>query len=338
LTTEPGLPRPKILVVDDTPANLVAMRRLLGKVDAELIEAGSGNAALAATLDHEFALILLDVNMPDMDGFEVAGFLSEEARTRDTPIIFVTAALVDDLNRLKGYRLGAVDYIAKPINDTILQSKVAVFLELYRGKQQLQALVRQLDDRNRELQQQVRIREEAEAQVRHQATHDPLTGLPNRALFNDRLKTAMHRALRAERSFALLFIDIDGFKPVNDNHGHHVGDLLLVAIAARLRERMRRADTVARLGGDEFAVIMEDDALTAATALAAGKELCAILAEPYALGDGVRVQIGASIGVAIYPDHALGGEGGSDALLQSADSAMYQAKRSGKNRCLLARG
>ena len=118
----------KILIVDDTYANLVAMRRLLAHCGAQIVEARSGNEALALCLDHEFALILLDVNMPDMDGFEVAALLGESEQLRDTPIIFVTAAYADDLNRLKGYRSGAVDYIAKPINDAILQSKVRVFL------------------------------------------------------------------------------------------------------------------------------------------------------------------------------------------------------------------
>ena len=123
---------PKILVVDDTPANLLVMRRLLAKIEVQLVEAASGAAALSACLDHDFALILLDVNMPEMDGFEVASLLQEEITTRQTPIIFVTAAYGDDLHRLKGYNSGAVDYIAKPINDQILLSKVRVFLDLYR--------------------------------------------------------------------------------------------------------------------------------------------------------------------------------------------------------------
>ncbi len=130
-------PPPKILIVDDHAPNRLALRRLLAKAGAELIEAGSGNDALAACLDHRFALILLDVNMPEMDGFEVANLLSEDEMSRDTPIIFISAAY-DDLHRLKGYGSGAVDYIAKPVNDVILRSKVAVFLYLYQRKVELQ--------------------------------------------------------------------------------------------------------------------------------------------------------------------------------------------------------
>jgi len=227
---------PKILVVDDTPANLVAMRRLLSKFEVQLVEVSSGNAALAACLDHEFALILLDVQMPEMDGFEVAALLSEEARTADTPIIFVTAAYADDLNRLKGYSFGAVDYIAKPINDIILQSKVRVFLDLYRGRQQLRQLLDVLNLRNGQLEAEIAERKRIEALVRHQAGHDVLTGLPNRSLFMDRLDQALERSRRQGHPCALLYIDIDGFKPVNDQHGHHAGDLLLQGIAQRMRE------------------------------------------------------------------------------------------------------
>ena len=145
---------PKILIVDDTAANLVAMHRLLAHCGAELFEARSGNEALALCLDHEFALILLDVSMPDMDGFEVAALLSEAEHLHDTPIIFVTAAYVDDMNRLKGYRSGAVDYIAKPIDDVILQSKVRVFLELYTARANLQHALDELAERNQQLTQE----------------------------------------------------------------------------------------------------------------------------------------------------------------------------------------
>ena len=222
---------PKVLVVDDIPANLVAMRRLLARCGAQLLEAGSGNEALALCLDHEFALILLDVNMPDMDGFEVAALLGETEQMRDTPIIFVTAAYADDLNRLKGYRSGAVDYIAKPINDAILQSKVRVFLDLYSARVQLQQAMDELTERNQQLQVEITERKRVEAQVRHQATHDMLTGLPNRVLFHDRLQTAMQRGSRQHHPFALALMDIDGFKAVNDTYGHPAGDALLQAMA-----------------------------------------------------------------------------------------------------------
>ena len=328
-------PRPKILVVDDTPANLVVMRRLLARVDVDLVEASSGNAALAACLDHEFALILLDVNMPDMDGFEVAGLLSEDASTSQVPIIFVTAAYSDDINRLKGYTFGAVDYIAKPVNDVILLSKVRIFLDLYRSKAELRLAFEQLYERNRQLQTEIAERERAEALARHQATHDALTGLPNRLLFMDRIETALDRGHRHATPFAVAYIDIDGFKPVNDRHGHQIGDELLKAIAERLRLNIRATDTVSRLGGDEFALILENAVDTPAMALRLCREICGALREPYRLpaaAGEVEVEIGASVGIAMFPEH---GED-VDPLIRSADAAMYTAKKSGKNRCVIA--
>ena len=329
------LPRPKILVVDDTPANLLVMRRLLAKIDAELIEANGGNGALAASLDHEFALILLDVQMPDMDGFEVADFLSQEERTRDTPIIFVTAN-TDDMSRIKGYGSGAVDYIVKPINDVILLSKVRVFLELYRGKQELRRLLAELDQRNRELQTEIAERQRLEELARHQATHDPLTALPNRMLFLDRLANSIARAERRGTPCALFYIDLDDFKPVNDRYGHQAGDELLKAVSQRMLETMRKVDTVARLGGDEFAAIMEEPA-DAADALLAAQRMADSVRKPYLLElrdhpAPVEVRIGASIGIALFPQHAAD----LDALVCAADAVMYRAKKAGKNQCVVA--
>ncbi len=327
---------PKILVVDDTPANLVAMRRLLARCGAQLLEATSGNEALALCLDHDFALILLDVNMPDMDGFEVAALLSETEQMKDTPIIFVTAAYADDLNRLKGYRSGAVDYIAKPINDAILQSKVRVFLELYAARAELQQAMAELSERNQQLVVEIAERKRVEALVRHQASHDVLTGLPNRMLARDRLHSAIQRANRHHGGFALACIDIDGFKSVNDEYGHPTGDTLLKEIATRLSAKLRGNDTVARLGGDEFALILEDID-DPQIALQLCQKLCATLAEPYTLtvdGKPIELHISASIGIAQYvkddrPD-------ANEQLILTADRAMYDAKRQGKNRCVLA--
>lgn len=327
-------PRPKILIVDDLPANRLSLRRLLAKMDAELIEAASGNDALAACLDHHFALILLDVNMPDMDGFEVAQLLGEDPQSRDTPIIFISAAY-DDMSRLKGYGSGAVDYIAKPVNDVILRSKVAIFLELYQRRVELQAALTRQSMFADALKQEVVLRHAAEKQAWHRASHDPLTDLPNRMLFMDRLEHAIERGRRHDRPFALGYIDIDGFKPVNDTHGHQVGDELLKQIAGRLRAFIRHEDTAARLGGDEFALILEEIIDTPATALRLCEGICGELRKPYRIttAEGTKtIEVGASLGIAVYPDHAEGCE----PLIRAADRAMYAAKHGGKNRCIIA--
>lgn len=317
--------RPKVLVADDNEHNLIAMRRLLGRFEIDIVEARTGSEALSATLDHEFALVLLDVHMPEMDGFEAAKLLAQEESTRYLPIIFVTATHADDLNRLRGYGFGAVDYITKPVNESILLSKVQVFLELYRHRNALRAAAETLRERNRMLEAEIAERRRAEELVRHQAIHDSLTGLPNRLLFEDRLEVAIERCRRDASRFALIYIDIDHFKPINDRYGHLAGDVLLVGVAQRLRQAMRTGDTVARVGGDEFVVILER-APDAATASRRVEALADMLGAPYALvlrEETIQVSISASFGVALYPDHG----GDYDRLLHAADDAMYRAKR-----------
>ncbi|MEO5374872.1 MAG: response regulator [Alphaproteobacteria bacterium] len=155
----------RILIVDDKTANLFALRQLLADIPAEVIEARSGTEALALCLKHDFALILLDVNMPGMDGYEVAESLHGSTQTRAVPIIFVSAGQGDELDRIKGYDVGAVDFILKPINDRILLSKVRVFLELYNQRHALAWQARLLDEKNLGLEDELQERRRAEQRV-----------------------------------------------------------------------------------------------------------------------------------------------------------------------------
>ncbi|OAN52229.1 hypothetical protein A6A04_00595 [Paramagnetospirillum marisnigri] len=130
--------KPKILAVDDRPANLLAMRTILAKTDADVLTAVGGNDALALCLEHDFAVILLDVDMPGMDGYELAELLRGEPKTAQVPLIFVTASYSDELHRKRGYSVGAVEYIQKPVDDFILRSKVNIFLDLYLSRRSLE--------------------------------------------------------------------------------------------------------------------------------------------------------------------------------------------------------
>jgi len=168
--------------------------------------------------------------------------------------------------------------------------------------------------------------EEDRQRIEHLALHDTLTGLPNRAHFNSHLSACVAK----KNPFALLFIDIDGFKPVNDNFGHDIGDMVLVSIAAQLRAAVAEQGFIARLGGDEFVVILHQ-AGTPAEAETIGMRILDKISEPMHCG-GNDCKVGASIGAAIYPLHG----GHEDLMLNAADSAMYQAKRSGKNRVVMA--
>jgi len=173
---------------------------------------------------------------------------------------------------------------------------------------------------------------QAEERIQRVAHHDSLTGLPNRLLFNDRLNQAISLAKRGSRQFALLYLDLDKFKPVNDTLGHTAGDELLQGVAARIRHQVRESDTVARVGGDEFTVILPDiarreDAETVA------KKIIGALAAPFQLGSQKQsVDIGASIGIALYPADARD----ADALVRAADAAMYSAKQAGNSFCFCA--
>jgi diguanylate cyclase (GGDEF)-like protein/PAS domain S-box-containing protein len=164
-----------------------------------------------------------------------------------------------------------------------------------------------------------------EQRIRHQAHHDPLTDLPNRAVLRHHIDQAVERARRQESRMAVLFLDLDRFKEVNDRFGHAVGDQLLREVAARLRNLLRYEDTVGRLGGDEFLIVLEGLPVLGSAGQVAAKVIEA-LARPFRLGDEL-VEIGASIGIAACPEHACD----TDALINHADAAMYDAKGSGRN-------
>ena len=169
---------------------------------------------------------------------------------------------------------------------------------------------------------------EREAELRHLAFHDPLTGLPNRALFSDRLGHALELHARDLRPVSLIFLDLDDFKVINDSLGHAAGDELLIRVGERLTSTLRRGDTVARLGGDEFAVLLEDDG----DVLAVTDAVTAALTAPFSLR-GSAVRVAASIGVVELPPEAVGTS--ADELLNKADTAMYAAKRGGKGRLVV---
>jgi len=172
----------------------------------------------------------------------------------------------------------------------------------------------------------------AEKRMQWVAHHDSLTGLPNRLLFSDRLDQAVRLAKRNHRQFALLYLDLDKFKPVNDTQGHAAGDELLKLVAMRIRRLIRDSDTVARVGGDEFALILLDIAGREQAEAIAGKVSAALVA-PFDLGTPKQsVEIGTSIGIAIFPEDAVDAE----ALVKAADAAMYGTKQAGKARLLLS--
>jgi diguanylate cyclase (GGDEF)-like protein len=306
------MPEARILIVDDTRANLVALQVLLKPVEAEVLIAESGQQALllAAENKENIALVLLDVLMPVMDGFEVARLLNENENTRSIPIIFITADQ-DNAHVEEAYLSGAVDYIQKPIRKIALISKVRVFLDLWLLRHGLELEVEQ--------------RRVAEHRVEHLATHDPLTNLPNRRGLYEELNELIYRSRRYKYSSAVIYVDLDGFKHVNDHFGHEAGDRLLTQVATNFKAIVRQTDSVARIGGDEFIVLITD--IDGETSLITKIESLLNEASRPLQFNRHQITTGASIGIALYPDH------GDDAetLLHHADQAMYQAKQQGKN-------
>jgi diguanylate cyclase (GGDEF)-like protein len=223
--------------------------------------------------------------------------------------------------------MGAADCLTEPVDPEVLRQKLRVFVELEAYRAGLRATLEQTRAESRRLQDENRRLAERQEMLRHQSTHDPLTGLPNAALLEDRLDGALRRAARNRQRVAVVMVDFDGFRTVNDAHGPAAGDALLAAASRNLLQAVRASDTVARLGADRFVVVLE--ALHSATAAAQlGGKLAAAVAQPCTVrtsGRTIQLALAASLGVALGPDH---GDQRED-LLAAAEAAMYAARRDG---------
>ncbi len=317
----------KVLVVDDRVENLLAMESALGTIDAKVVTARSGNEALSRTLHHEFALILLDVQMPEMDGFETAELLGSNEQTRGVPIIFVTAFDRSDQKRNKGYSTGAVDFLYKPINTEILLSKVKTFLILDRQKHQLIEANQRLAELNKALARREQELSEANEHLAVQAVIDPLTGLFNRRHGNELLQQEMARVTRGKQHLAVIMLDLDFFKDINDTHGHECGDRVLIEISRRIRTTCRPYDTVIRWGGEEILILCPSTDSRQARCVA--ERLRKAIAETSVTSRKLaKIEVTASLGTAAsdtFP--GLTGE----ALISLSDEALYRAKAEGRN-------
>lgn len=285
--------KPVVLIVDDAPANIQVLASCL-KDDYQIKVATNGARCLElAEISPEPDLILLDILMPDLDGYEVCKQLKQNEMTRNIPVIFVTAKDNDEEEE-KGLSLGAVDYITKPIRTAIVAARVKTHVML---KQQHDLLA-------------------------HMAMRDQLTGLYNRHYLLDAACRKVSRAIRHKYPVCLLMIDVDYFKKINDEHGHVVGDEVLKDISTLMEDCSRREDVVSRFGGEEFVVLLGH--CDAASALEKAEQLLESIERLKPGGIDVTV----SIGIAeLLPD----GETFAG-LLARADVALYKAKENGRNR------
>jgi diguanylate cyclase (GGDEF)-like protein/PAS domain S-box-containing protein len=438
-----------IIVVDDERINLKLIEGILRGYDLNLVMASSGPEALLKVQDHDFAVALLDVMMPGMDGFDLAEQLRSSESTKSIPIIFITAISKEQRHVFRGYELGAVDYLFKPVEPEILRGKVGIFAEFHRKKRILEETTRRLEASIEELElsrvalqeseqryrmvadynydweswinpagtllyvspscerisgyppdrfieepdfmqrivhsddlpvwhnfmndqsigdgegldfriyhknarvkwvklvkhtvknqqgelfgvrtslRDVTSRKHMEEQLKYSSLHDALTGLPNRALFIDRVSQAIGRSMGTRNYFAVLFINLDRFKAVNDHYGHSMGDKILVRIGVQLHQAVRSVDTVSRFGGDEFVVLIED--LPRKTdVLDLVKQVHESFKDVIEI-DGLAFSMTASIGVDIF----MNGHANKEDLVPNAQLAMYKAKEAGKNRFIV---
>lgn len=324
-----------ILIVDDTPGNLRLLSSFLVNEGYNVRKARTGQMALTAMNTVLPDLILLDIMMPVMDGYQVCEKLKSNPRTAEIPVIFLSA-LNDAFDKVKAFKIGGADYITKPFQFEEVLARVRLQLDLKAAKLQnqklnaeLEARVKertyQLEAKNEELKCEIQERKLLQKKLLNMAFHDSLTGLPNRAFFMERLVELLNLAQEnQDYQFAVLFLDCDRFKVINDSLGHLVGDELLIALTHRLQSILTPNNTIARFGGDEFAILVKEiDDISTATQIA--DQILKALSFPFELKRN-EVFINASIGI------ALGNYSYEQAehILRDADAAMYQAKTLGK--------
>ncbi|TSI09666.1 EAL domain-containing protein [Lysinibacillus sp. BW-2-10] len=299
-----------ILLVDDRPENLLALEAIIEREEYNLIKAYSGEEALRYLLKYEFALILLDVQMPGMDGFSTAKIIKTREKTKNIPILFVTANHIDSKHIFMGYSVGAIDYILKPFDPMILKSKVERFVEIYTLRHKLQMQSNDLEEKNKV--------------IEYMAYHDGLTDLPNKRMFNDELSRKVIKAKNSNETLGLMYLDLDRFKYINDSLGHLIGDKLLQLVAKRLSNEMRTDDFVARVGGDEFIILLPNSDREVCLEIAAN--VLNAFKQPFFM-DSYEFHLTTCIGLAIFP---FDGED-STVLMKNADAALRRAKEQGKN-------
>jgi diguanylate cyclase (GGDEF)-like protein len=305
-----------IQIVDDDAFMRLLMRATLEKSGFRVAESSCGKAAVTAFAELQPQAVLLDVMMPDMDGFETCRALRRRPGGEHTPILMVTG--LDDVESIhKAFEAGATDFITKPVNRAILSHRLRYML---RAGEAFQA---------------VRKKQE---QIHHLAFFDHLTGLANRSAFKTSLEQALREHTAAEQQLAVLFLDLDRLKRINDTLGHHIGDLLLKCIAERITCCIRDSDAVtrsnqdeslncvSRLGGDEFTILLTDLA-TPGNAGKIARRIIDSIRQPLDL-EGFEVFVTASVGISLFPLDGTDAE----TLIKNADTAMYHAKERGRNR------
>lgn len=294
----------KILIIDDTELMREMLSAIVIELGVEVVTAATGKDGLIAALEHSPTLILLDVILPDIDGFKVCAALKKDYRTSDIPVILVTGLEKDEEAESKGLELGAADYIMKPLKPLVVQARVKTQLDLA-------TRTKALADANKELTQL--------------AMTDTLTGCFNRRYFMNAADMELSRMKRHGYSVVVAMVDIDHFKTVNDTYGHEAGDDVLKEVARCCDETVRYEDTVGRLGGEEFAILLP--VADAAGASGVLERVRMAIADMSFHSRGKDFGVTVSIGLSELSQADMSIDDG----LRRADDALYSAKKQGRN-------
>ncbi len=312
----------RILIVDDVSINIQVIANILKKDGYQMSYAQSGKAALVKSNFQDFDLILLDVMMPEMNGFEVCIQLKQELKTKDIPVIFLTAKS-DTESIVRGFEAGGVDYVTKPFNGVELLARVKTRLDLKRSQEALKSAYQKLKATNEKL---LKSQEKLEMVART----DTLTKLSNRFDIIEKMENEKIRFERSQKPFSFILCDIDNFKLFNDQYGHDCGDFVLVSLAERIRSRVRKQDGVSRWGGEEFLLLLPE------TDLEGGRILAESLRETVSSNcyeyDEHKLEITMTFGVSSFSQIE-----NIEQCIKMADSALYKGKSLGKN-CVVLSG
>jgi two-component system cell cycle response regulator len=295
-----------ILVADDSMVVRAVLRRQLETDGHTVVEAVNGAEAIDACREYRPDVILLDVEMPVLDGHATLERLKADPELKDIPVVFLTGR-VDTADVVTGLHLGAHDYLRKPFEANELMARVSAALRT-------KWLQDELRTRNAELDRVSRI--------------DMLTNIYNRRHLDEHLRSVISAARRHDRTIGVLIVDIDHFKNVNDEHGHLAGDAVLREVAVRLAQAMRTEDALGRWGGEEFLAVLTDTPPEGVRVMAERLRQV-IAAAPFTLDDGSQIRVTVSVG------HASGTED-AEVLVHRADDALYVAKAEGRNRVAAA--
>lgn len=299
-----------ILLVEDDKLQAEVAKDYLEANGYEIIWVENGKSAIKMAKTQPVELILLDLVLPDLDGNEVCRWLKLNEDTRGIPIIILTVKS-STMEKVTGLEAGADDYLPKPYSEIELNARIYACLRT-------KALQDELKTKNRQL-------EEVLLKVETLAITDPLTELFNRRHFSTTIEKEFNRTIRYQSPTSCLMIDIDYFKKINDEYGHHTGDLVLKEIAKIIKDNIRKIDTAARWGGEEFIVLLPETKKE--NALQAAKRILeAVSGHQFSAIPG---KITVSIGLASVPEASIDT---ADKLIHTSDLALYEAKAKGRNR------